>query len=203
MSRLQLGTRILCALLLFSLPSGLAWAAGGDKVKVKSVDGRVLVVFKRDGERVKIEDGTGNLLLKGKPRDDGGRKYKGPYGDAQVKVTGSDGGFKLKTERGGLLWKLRLRDKRISIANNNEGTLADELRHTKKDKWVLEWDGEPQGKVKRYPEKNKIKVKDKSGRELYQVRGQPLSPMYAVLLISRIPQEQAYVIMAEMWLRGW
>lgn len=201
MKRLQRLLAVLCGFLLLTAFSGTTIAA--EKVKIKSADGNVVVVFKRDGERVKIEDGAGNLLLKGKPRDDGGRKYKGGFGETQIKVSEFDGGFKLKTERGSLLWKVKLRGKRIAIANNNQGVMADQLRRTKKDKWIVEWDGEAQGKVKRYTEKNKIKVKDKSGKERYQIKGQPLSPMYAVLLLPRISPEDAYVIMAEMWLRGW
>ncbi len=190
-------------LLAFALAGGPAWSGDTGKVKVKSAGGEVLVVFKRDGDRVKIEDGGGNLLLKGKPRDDGGRKYKGPYEDARYKITESDDGFKVKTETGSLLWKLKRYDRRITIADNDEGVMKDALRQTKPDKWVLEWDGQEQGKIKRYADKNKLKVKDKGGRELYVVKDQPLSPMYGVLLMTRIPREEAYVIMAEMWLRGW
>ena len=112
------------------LGADVAWAGGPDKIKIKTPDGAVLVVFKRNGETIKIEDGDGNLLLKGKPRDAGGRKYKGPYDDARYKVSDKDDGFKIKSEGGSLLWKIKRHERRITIADNNEGVMKDALRQT-------------------------------------------------------------------------
>jgi hypothetical protein len=193
----------LAAVLLLLSAAAPARAEDDARLKIKHADGRELVVFKHAGDRLKIEDGTRLLLFKAKPRESGGRKYQGPQGDTQVKVSDTDGGFKLKGERGELLWKIKRDGPRIRIADNEDNLRPDELRQTGPDKWAVEREDRPLGKVKHYPERDRIKVKDAGGRELYRSDGVPLSPLFAVLLVERIPRDQAYIIMAEMWLRGW
>jgi hypothetical protein len=178
-------------------------AADVQKLKIEAPDGRDVVVFKHRDGILKVEDGDRRLLLKAKPHGDGGRKYKGPRGGTVAKVTGTGQGFKVKTERGGLLWKVKRQGNRIKVAANEGNVMADELKRTGADKWVAERDGTPYGKVKRYPGRHRIKVKDAGGREQFRVKSGRLSPMFAVLLIPGIPREEAYIIMAEMWLRGW
>ncbi len=179
---------------------GIPWA---QSVEIEGADGAVLVKLAWDGERVKVKDAAGETLLKGKPRDDGGRKYKGSHGDVVAKVSGNDEAFKLKTERGGLLWKIKYYGERIKISPNEGNALAEVLRRKSEDKWVLERDGEAYGKVRFYGDTGDIKVKDAAGKLRYRVRGERLSPLYGVLLIPGMQAEEAFIIMAEIWLRGW
>ena len=192
---------MLFGILILSLGSAPCPAVAADKVKVKSASGDLVAKFSRKDGRVRVRDGRGEVVLQGKPRK-GGRKYKDGLGRPLFKVKDTPGGFKLKAVRGGLLWKVRRKDRRIEIANNEEGFQAEVLRHKAADRWVLERDGETYGKVKRYPD-GRIKVKDAGGRVLYRLRGVSLSPAWGVLLIQGLPREEAYALMAEMWLRGW
>lgn len=182
------------------LACGLAQAAS---LEVERDDGSVLIKLTRDGEQVKVKDAAGETLLKGKPRDDGGRKYKDRAGILVAKVSGDDGGFKLKTERGSLLWKIKYYGDRIKISAREDNEMADELRRKSDTKWALEQAHEEYAKVKYYPDERETKLKDAAGATLYRIRNENFSPLVGVLAIPGIPLDQAYVIMAEIWLRGW
>lgn len=174
-----------------------------ESLEIERADGSVLVKLTWDGEKVKIKDASGEALIKGKPRDDGGRKYKDRAGILIAKVGPSEDGFKLKTERGGLLWKVKYYGDKIKVSAREDNEMADELRRKSATKWSLRRGGEDYAKVKYYPDDRETKLKDGEGNTLYRIRNENFSPLLGVLAIPAIPAEQAYVIMAEIWRRGW
>lgn len=177
--------------------------AHAESLEIRDAQGKVLVKFTSDGQRVKVKDAAGADLLKAKPRDGGGRKYKDPHGALVAKVKGDERGFKLKTERGGLLWKVKYYGDKIKISASQDNVLPEELRRKGAQKWSIERDGQAYGKVRFYPKKGRTKVKDAGGETRYQVRNERFSPMAGVLLIPGMQREEAYVLMAEIWLRRW
>ncbi len=101
------------------------------------------------------------------------------------------------------MWKVKYYGDRIKISAKDDNALAEVLRRKSDDKWALERDGEAYGKVRFYRDTGDIKVKDAAGKLHYRVRGERLSPLYGVLLIPGMQVQEAYIIMAEIWLRGW
>ncbi len=189
------------ALSLLLLSTGFVQA---QSVEIETADGSPLVKLTRDGGRVvKVKDAAGKLLLKGKPRQAGGRKYKDAHGGVVAKVSGDDQSFKLKTERGGLLWKIKHYGDRIKISANDDNLMPEVLHRKSTTKWSLERDGQAYAKLRYYPDKRESKLKDSSGKTRYRIRNEKFSPMLGLLHIPGMQQEQAYIIMAEIWLRGW
>lgn len=172
-------------------------------LEVLDAQQQVLAKFTWDGERLKVKDAAGETLLKAKPRDGGGRKYKDRHGAVVAKVKGDDDAFKLKTERGGLLWKVKYQGDKIKMSASEDNALPEELRRKGPDKWALERDDQAYGKVKYYPKKRRTKVKDAQGNTRYQIDNENFSPMAGVLLIPGLQREEAYILMAEIWLRRW
>lgn len=178
-------------------------AAQAKSVQIELADGAPLVKLSWNGDEVKVKDPQGETLIKGKGRDAGGRKYKRTDGVVIAKVNGDDDSFKLKTESGALLWKVKNNGDKIKISANEDNAFADELKRKSPTKWELSRSGRAIGKVVHYPDRKVIKVKDADGTERYRVRGEPFSPLYGVLAINGIRDAEAFIIMAEMWLRGW
>ena len=174
-----------------------------ESLEVLNAEGQVLVKLTWDGERIKVKGADGQELLKGKPHDGGGRKYKDHYGMVAAKVSGDDESFKLKTETGGLLWKVKYKGDKIKISQREDNMLAEVLKRKGPEKWAIERDEKAYGKIKFYPEKRNTKVKDAQGETRYQINNERFSPMAGVLLIPGMRVEEAYIIMAEIWIRRW
>jgi len=177
--------------------------AQADGLKVENGNGDTLFKIKVKEQKVKILEGEERLLLEGKLQDDGDRKYKRPSGATFARVKGKADGFKLKGENGDLLWKVKNYADRIEIARTEEMVQPDVLRRTEEDQWDLERNGVSYGKLKYYPDKQRTKLKDADNSERFQIDGERFSPAAGALLIPGILRDDAYVIMTEIWLRGW
>ncbi len=174
-----------------------------ESLKILDEQGKLVVKLTRDGERIKVKDAANQELLKAKPRDGDGRKYKDHHGAVVAKISGDDEGFKLKTEHGSLIWKVRYKGDKIKISPRDDNILADVLKRKGAAKWALQRDGQTYAKLKYYPDKRKIKAKDEQNKTRFQIKNTGFSPALGVLLIPGIQPEEAYIIMAEIWVRGW
>lgn len=173
-----------------------------DRIKVKTPDD-VRVVEIKNGTQTKIEIGPegSTQVLRGEMRETGKRKYEMEGGKVIAEVKADDGAFKLRTVDGKLLWKVKLADDKIKISDNEENENPYELK-MRDDEVKVEENGSEIGKVKFYSDRAKVKVKDASDKELYESNTDKRSTMYGLLLMTRIPETERYIIMAELLARG-
>jgi hypothetical protein len=167
--------------------------APGD-VTIRRVDGSEVAVVRKSGERVEIR--YAGRLLNGDPRDSGKRKYRAGGGPVLFEIKPGDAGFKLRTESGQLRWKVKLSDDKIKISDNEENQNPFELKLKEGDRVKVMAPGERQlGSVRG------SSVEDASKKELFRVDGSP-SAAYGVLLLDAIPEDQRYILLAELLARG-
>jgi hypothetical protein len=172
------------------------------KIKIKTPDD-VRVVEIKNGTQTKIEIGPegSTQVLRGEMRSNGKRKYELEGGKVIAEVKADEDAFKLRTIDGRLLWKVKLTPDKIKISDNEENQNPYELKMRDDDVKVEENQTEL-GKVNFYSDRAKVKVKDASGKEMFESNTDQRSVAYGVLLMSRIPDTERYIIMAELLARG-
>jgi len=173
------------------------------EIKLKGADEARLVEVKWNESKVKVEVGAegGPVVLKGELRDNGKRKYAIENGTPIAEVKADSSGFKLRTAEGRLLWKVKITDDKIKISDNEENANPYEIVIRAGDARIDESET-TLGEVKFYPERNKVKVKDASEREVAESNTATRSVAYGVVLMSRIPSSERAIIMAELLVRG-
>lgn len=171
----------------------------GNRVKIKTPDDKEVVDIKFDGGGAKIEFGGKTIHSEAKNTEK--RKYfNGSNQIAEVKMKDEDG-FKVRTNDGKLLWKIKISADKIKISDNEENQNAYELKK-RDDGAKIEQNETKLGEVKFYTDRQKIKVKDATEKELFDGNTDKYSIAYGVLLLDKIPEEQRYIIIAELLLRG-
>lgn len=165
------------------------------------------IVFERAGggelAQVTIDAGRvtirlGGATIEGEPKGQKRRYQRGGAFVAEVKADGDK--VKLRDERGQLLWKIKIGDDKIKISDNEENENAFEIK--RKDDGFKVVRGETElGKVKRYPDDGRIKVKGPDERERFAGKGSG-GAAFAVLLLDDIPEPQRMIVAAELALRG-
>ena len=168
------------------------------KVKVKTPDDQTVVEVKIDSDP-KIE--YGGKVVRGAAKGDK-RKYAPEGGNqiAEVKIK-DEGGFKVRTNDGKLLWKIKIDADKIKISDNEENQNAFELKK-RDDGAKIERGGTKLGEVKFYKDRAKIKVKDASDKELFDVNSDKYSVAFGVLALSEIPEDLRFIIFAELLARN-
>ena len=160
-------------------------AGGGEVAKVAIDGGKVTITL-------------GGATIEGEPK---GQKRRYRQGDTLVAEVKADGDkVKLKDEAGKLLWKIKISDDKIKISDNEENENPFELKRKDDGYKVVRGDREI-GKVKRYPEDGRIKVKGADESEKFGGKGEG-GAAWAVLLLDEVPEPQRMVIAAELALRG-
>lgn len=183
-----------------SSPTGSASTSSyGNKVKIKTTDDKPVVEISFDASGAKIE--FGGKTVRSESKDAEKRKYfNGSTQLAEVKMKDADG-FKVRTVDGKLLWKVKIDGGKIKISDNEENQNAYEL--VKRDDGAkIEQNETKLGEVKFYTDRQKIKVKDASDKELFDGNTDKYSMAYGVLLLDKIPEEQRYIIIAELLARN-
>lgn len=168
------------------------------KVKVKTPDDKPVVEVKIDSDP-KIE--YGGKVVRSATKDDK-RKYTVEGGPqiAEVKTKDADG-FKVRTNDGQLLWKVKIDADKIKISDNEENQNAFEIK--KKDDGAKIERGETKlGEVKFYKDRQKVKVKDAADKELFDSNTDKYSVAYGVLALSEIPEDLRFIIFAELLARN-
>ena len=168
------------------------------KVKIKTPDDQTVVEVKIDSDP-KIE--YGGKIVRGAAKGDK-RKYtlEGGSQIAEVKIK-DEGGFKVRTNDGKLLWKIKIDADKIKISDNEENQNAFELKK-REDGAKIERAETKLGEVKFYKDRAKIKVKDASDKELFDVNSDKYSVAYGVLALSEIPEDLRFIIFAELLARN-
>ncbi|MEZ5429459.1 MAG: hypothetical protein R2747_24660 [Pyrinomonadaceae bacterium] len=168
------------------------------KVKVKTPDDKDVVEVKIDSDP-KIE--FGGKVLRGETKGEK-RKYtlEGGSQTAEVKAGGADG-FKVRTNDGKLLWKVKISADKIKISDNEENENAFEIKK-RDDGAKIERNENKLGEVKFYRDRGKVKVKDASDKELFDSNTEKYSVAYGVLALGEIPEEYRFIIFAELLSRN-
>jgi hypothetical protein len=168
-----------------------------ESLTITTADNRNVVTVTL-GTIVKITP-EGGAPLQGELRDNGKRKYADAGGRVVAEVKSDADAFKVRTPDGKLLWKVKLADDKIKVSDNEENQNPYELK-MKEEKVKIEENERSLGEVKFYPDK--IKVKDASDKEMFETSSSRRSAAYGVLLMSRVPEPERYIIMAELLSRG-
>lgn len=107
--------------------------------------------------------------------------------------------FKLKTESGELLWKIKIYEDKIKISNNEENLNPYEIKYKSDRKAKLYKNGKEIGNIKLKEGKNICNI---SGPESFSIACERLSPSLLVTACSDIPVKLRLVIVTELLSRG-
>ena len=125
-----------------------------------------------------------------------GEKRK--YESVEVKF-GDDGGFKVRTLDGKLLWKVKATPEKVKVSDNEENKNPYELK-LKEGKVKVYAPGERfLGQVK--SRTDHLEVEDAGGAEKYRGTSTRAEAFYGVALLEAIPTRERAVIFAELAVR--
>jgi hypothetical protein len=170
-----------------------------------AAEGRYTVEAADGSEVARIELGPeititfGGKTLRNKSKGDK-RRYEM---DGELVAVAKGGADKIKLEdaAGKLLWKIKFKDDKIKVSDNEENEGGYSLKPKGDDVKVKKGEDEI-GKVKFYADDGRIKVKDATGAEQFKAKTAKASAMWGVLLMKDIPEPQRFVVMAEIGARG-
>lgn len=125
------------------------------------------------------------------------RKYYNLNDEHDYSVKLSDGGFKLRDYNEQLLWKVKLKENKISVADNENMDQAFEIKLPEPGRIKLEQNDEKLNSIRFMPSDVSMKVNG-----VYSIRNfnQSLSP--GILLIDSIEPIQKYILCAEILAAG-
>ena len=169
------------------------------KIKIKRENGDLFAEIKSSQTEIRIE--FGNKTLSGRKENDK-RKYRFDD-DEQIAcaVTYKPERIKIKSPDGQLLWKIKLKEGKITVLRQEDGDADFTFKF--KDNKVKVLAGEKTlGKVKLYPEKNKIIVKDAEENSRFKINAETVSAGYGALLLDDVSVEEQLVMVAEIMSAG-
>ncbi len=169
-------------------------------VVVRSSGGSKSITVVEKGNALEIVLPNGDRLV-GDPKGDK-RKYRRASGGPQLlEVKAGDGGFKLRTTDGKLLWKVKIAEDKIKVSDNEENANPWSLKTKYEDKVkVVDASDKEIAEVRFYPDKTK--VKGAAGAELWECASpRRRSAAFGVLALDRIPEEHRAILMAEILAR--
>jgi hypothetical protein len=145
--------------------------------------------------------------MKARMKKPGSRKYKELVGTdektliAEVKI--KDNSFKLVDENDKLLWKVKIKEGKAKISDNEENKNPFVIKKSEDKVKVKDKNEKEIARVKYYSDNGKLKLKDMSGKELYISKEfNKLSGAIGVLAINDIPAKLRAVIACELIKQG-
>jgi hypothetical protein len=162
--------------------------AGEAVVEVAQQGTDVTVTYTADGAR---------QVLRG-VRGSGKRKYSAADGALVLEVKQTDGGFKLHTPSGRLLWKIKRSVDKIKISDNEENRNPAQLKVHEEHVKVYDPAEHLLGEVRFHRDRQAVEVQDAGGRLLYRAAAGRPEAWHGVPLIERIPPRERAVIIAEL-----
>ncbi len=180
------------------------------RIKFKAEDGSDALVIKRYADHDKLEinlEGT-SAIVKARSGAENRWKYKETAEGAEEKVQVAevklqDDSFKLVDENEKLLWKVRIKDGKIKVSDNEDGNNSWEIKSKSADKSeIRNAAGEEIGNVKFYPDNGKLKVKDAANKEILVSKDLKASAAPGVIMFSHIPLKHRAVIISELLRMG-
>ena len=153
-----------------------------------------------NGDTVDITYGGQQLV--GEPRDSGKRKYSIDGGEVAYEIKpNEEGGFKLRTADGKLLWKVKVSPEKIKISNNEENENPFELKARDGNRTKVVAPGEKELGNVRF-DGAKIDVENAAGQTQFTIASTKPTAAYGVLLLDAIPPQQRAILAAEILARG-
>ena len=123
------------------------------------------------------------------------KEQKRKYDSLEVKF-GEEGGFKVRTLDGKLLWKVKVTPEKIKVSDNEENRDPFELK-VKDGKIKVYAPGERLlGQVR--SKTDHVEVEDAAGVEKYRGAGTKAEAFYGAALLVSIPARERAVIFAEL-----
>ena len=174
--------------------------ANAEPLVIQDADGRALLSFSQSESGVEVAvDGRGDTIeLRGTGTADN-RIWQASNG-FQARAKTSDAGFKIEAQDGRLLRKVKMKEEKIKVSDNNENTNPFELKR-KNDKYTVTGENMDLGKVKTY-EDGRVKGKNAAEATVFTAKYPTLSSAFASLLIPALPPEERGILFAELLLRG-
>lgn len=180
------------------------------KYKFKTGDDKVeALVVKEHSDHETIEVNLDGLafIMKARMNKPGSRKYKELIGAeeksliAEVKI--KDDSFKLVDENDKLLWKVKIKEGKAKISDNEENKNPFVLKKSEDKVKVKDKNEKEIARVKYYADNGKLKLKDMSGKELYISKEfNKLSGAIGVMAINEIPAKLRAIIACELIKQG-
>ena len=180
------------------------------RVKFKAADGSDALVIKRyqDHDKLEINFSGTSAVIKARSGAENRWKYKEAADGADekiqvVEVKLQEDSFKLVDADEKLLWKVRIKDGKIKVSDNEDGNNSWEIKNKSADKSeIRNQAGEEIGNVKYYDDNGKLKVKDSSNNEILVSKDLKLSAAPGVILFNHIPLKHRVVIISELLRMG-
>ena len=180
------------------------------KYKFKTGDDKVeaLVVKEHsDHETIEVNLDGQVFIMKARMNKPGSRKYKELAGTdektliAEVKI--KDNSFKLVDENDKLLWKVKIKEGKAKISDNEENKNPFVIKKSEDKVKVKDKSEKEIARVKYYADNGKLKLKDMSGKELFISKDYTkISGAIGVLAIQEIPAKLRAVIACELIKQG-
>ena len=171
-------------------------------VHVKALDGASLVQVKEQsgGFESFVTVNQKQVALSGQSNDATHRSYK--INGSSYEIKASDEGFKLKSADGKLLWKIKYKEDKLKVSDNEENAHPYELKRKAADRIGVERDEKELGKVLFDAASKVVTVKTSNGDKLLQASAEKLSSFFALFLLDQIPAEERAILMTEFALRN-
>ena len=138
--------------------------------------------------------------MTGTSRDSGKRKYDSASG-AVAEVKPGDDGFKVRTPDGKLMWKVKFKEEKIKVSDNEENNnpFVLSLKHAPRVE-VLDSSEHSLGELR--VDGSTTSLRDASGGERFRVKSAKTSAASAIMLVEKIPLAQRAIIAGELYARG-
>ncbi|PKL42228.1 MAG: hypothetical protein CVV41_15755 [Candidatus Riflebacteria bacterium HGW-Riflebacteria-1] len=180
------------------------------RIKFKAADGSDALVIKRysDHDKLEINFAGSNAVIKARSNAENRWKYKEAADGADEKVQIAEvklqqDSFKLVDTDEKLLWKVRIKDGKIKVSDNEDGDNSWEIKSKSADKSeIRNQAGEEIGNVKYYNDNGKLKVKNSSNNEILVSKDIKASAAPGVILFDHIPLKHRMVIISELLRMG-
>lgn len=183
-------------------PTRSATPSAADSAEVRDPSGAILAVL-RTGSTLEAVLGPADRsrVLRGTLRTDGKREYAQVGGAALGEVKPGDEGFKLKTPDSRLLWKVKLKDGKVKISDNEENARPVVVK-VREGFLEVENDGVAAGTVRYDSAAGLARILDATGAPAGVVKARGLSAGWALLLVPRIPEAERCLLQLELLSRG-
>ncbi|MEM1001401.1 MAG: hypothetical protein AAGH46_02000 [Bacteroidota bacterium] len=176
-------------------PNSQAISSAQKQFYINTITNEKLAEISDEGEQLIVSLGTSNLFGILKRADK--RKYVDQNDQLKYTVKYSDGSLKLNDGNEELLWKIKLYDDHFKISKDNDMDNSFRSGLSESAKIKVKKDDKEIGALRIRPNDAFTTIKDK-----YTVRNFGSSMALGILLIDEIPEEQKFILCAELLKQG-
>ena len=171
-------------------------------VNVKAMDGASVLQVKEQGAGLEsfVTISQKQLALSAQSKDTAHRSYK--LNGKEYDIKASDDGFKLKSSDGKLLWKIKYKEDKLKVSDNEENAHPYEIKRKAPERIGVERDEKELGKVLFDATTKAVSVKTADGNKLLQAPAEKISSFFALFLLEQIPAEERAILITEFAVRN-